>query len=109
MGGFFGPEIKFAGYDGIIITGKASSPVYLYLNDDKVENQRMHKIRGMKTNELDIALTDELGDRKFETCYIGPAGENFGGYACILHTSARAAGEGCRCVMGSKNVKANRC
>ncbi len=107
MGGFFGPEIKFAGYDGTVITGKAVSPVYLYINDDKVEIRDAKKFWGMKTNEFDKAIIDELGDRRFKTCYIGPAGENLVRYASILHTSARGAGRGgTGCVMGSKNLKA---
>ncbi len=107
VGGFFGPEIKFAGYDGIIVTGKASSPAYLYIDDDKVEIRDARRFWGMRTNDFDIAFTEELGDRGFETCYIGPAGENLVRYAAILHTSARAAGRGgVGCVMGSKNLKA---
>ncbi len=107
IGGFFGPEIKFAGYDGIVITGKASSPVYIVIDDDKVEIRNAEKFWGMGTDEFDNKFLDELGDRRFETCYIGPAGENLVSYACILHTAARAAGRGGGgCVMGSKNLKA---
>ena len=107
IGGFIGPEIRFAGYDGIIITGKADSPVYLYINDDKVEIRDARKFRGMKTYEFEKVFSEELGDRKFETCFIGPAGENLVSYAAILHTIGRAAGRGgVGCVMGSKNLKA---
>jgi aldehyde:ferredoxin oxidoreductase len=107
MGGFFGPEIKFAGYDGICITGKASKPVYIKIIDDKVEIVDATKFWGMGTEEFDNALIDELGDRKFESCYIGPAGENLVPMASILNTAARAAGRGgTGCVMGSKNLKA---
>lgn len=107
LGGFFGPEIKFTGYDGLIIVGKANSPVYLYIDNDKVEIRDARKFWGMKTNEFDQAIVKELGDRSFETCYIGPAGENLVRFASILHTSARAAGRGgVGCVMGSKNLKA---
>jgi aldehyde:ferredoxin oxidoreductase len=106
MGGFFGPEIKFAGYDGIIITGQASSPVYLYIDDDKVEVRDAKRFWGMKINEFDKAIAQEVGSG-FETCYIGPAGENLVRYASILHTPARAAGRGgVGCVMGSKRLKA---
>ena len=73
MGGFFGPEIRYAGYDGICITGKAKKPVYIKIEDDKVEILDASKFWGMGTEEFDNALIDELGDRKFESCYIGPA------------------------------------
>jgi len=107
MGGFFGPEIRFAGYDGMMIQGKADHPVYLYVHDDQVEIRDATKFWGMGTDAFDRAFTDELGDRRFQTCYIGPAGENRVPFACIINTAARAAGRaGTGCVMGSKNLKA---
>ncbi len=107
MGGFFGPEIRFAGYDGILVTGRASSPVYLWIDDDRVEIREAGTYWGMRTDEFDRKFTEDLGDRRFRTCYIGPAGERFVSYACVLHTAARAAGRGgTGCVMGSKNLKA---
>ena len=107
MGGFFGPEIRFAGYDGICITGKAEKPVYIKIVNDDVEIVDATNYWGMGTEEFDNALIAELGDRKFESCYIGPAGENLVPMACILNTAARAAGRGgTGCVMGSKNLKA---
>jgi aldehyde:ferredoxin oxidoreductase len=107
MGGFFGPEMKFAGYDGICVTGKAKNPVYIKIEDDKVEILDATKFWGMGTEEFDNALIEELGDRKFESTYIGPAGENLVPMACILNTAARAAGRGgTGSVMGSKNLKA---
>ncbi|OFX20863.1 MAG: aldehyde:ferredoxin oxidoreductase [Bacteroidetes bacterium GWA2_31_9b] len=107
MGGFFGPEIRFAGYDGICVIGKASKPVYIKIIDDEVEICDASKFWGMGTDEFDNALIEELGDRKFESCYIGPAGENLVPMASILNTAARAAGRGgTGCVMGSKNLKA---
>lgn len=107
MGGFFGPELRFAGYDGLVITGKAASPVYLYINDDTVEIRDAKKFWGTGTDQFDKDLIRELGDPRFRTCYIGPAGENLVQYACIINTAARAAGRGgTGCVMGSKNLKA---
>jgi len=107
LGGFLGPEIRFAGYDGIMVKGKANSPAYIYVDDDTVEVRDARKFWGMGTDKLDLALTEELGDRRFQTCYIGPAGEKLVTHACILHTVARAAGRGgTGCVMGSKNLKA---
>ena len=106
MGGFFGPEIRFAGYDGIVITGKANSPVYLYINDDTVEIRDAKKFWGMGTDQFDKSIIEELDDPRFRTCYIGQAGENLVRYASIIHTSARAAARGgVGCVMGSKNLK----
>ncbi|MCK4664428.1 MAG: aldehyde ferredoxin oxidoreductase family protein [Bacteroidales bacterium] len=107
MGGFFGPEIRFAGYDGIVISGKASSPVYIVIEDEKVEIRDAKKFWGMGTDEFDKKIIEELGDRQFESCYIGPAGENLIPMACIINTAARSAGRGgTGCVMGSKNLKA---
>lgn len=106
MGGFLGPEIRFAGYDGVVVTGKASSPVYVVIDDDNIEIRDAGKFWGMKTDAFDKKFLEELGDRRFRTCYIGPAGENLVSYACVLHTAARAAGRGVGCVMGAKNLKA---
>lgn len=107
MGGFFGPEIKFAGYDGLVITGKAKSPVYLHINNDVVEIRDAKKYWGMGTDQFDKQFTKDLEDPRFRTCYIGPAGENMVNYACIINTAARAAGRGgTGCIMGSKNLKA---
>ncbi|MCD4789418.1 MAG: aldehyde ferredoxin oxidoreductase family protein [Bacteroidales bacterium] len=107
MGGFIGPEIRFAGYDGILIKGKAKNPVYIYIEDDKVEIRDASKYWGMGTDKFDKVFIQDLGDRRFESCYIGPAGENLVPYACVINTAARAAGRGgTGCVMGSKNLKA---
>ena len=106
MGGFLGPEIRFAGYDGIVITGKASTPAYIFIEDDRVEIRDAKPFWGMKTDAFDKTLIKELNNQRFQTCYIGPAGENLVSYACILHTTARAAGRGVGAVMGSKNLKA---
>lgn len=107
MGGFFGPEIRFAGYDGIVIRGKASSPVYIVIDDDRVSVEDARPFWGMGTDEFDRRFIDELGDRRFRTCYIGPAGENLVRFACIINTAGRAAGRGgVGCIMGSKNLKA---
>jgi aldehyde:ferredoxin oxidoreductase len=107
MGGFFGPEIRFAGYDAIVVTGKANEACFIVINDGKVEIRDAKKFRGMRTDAFDRAILTELGDRRFKTCYIGPAGENLVRYSSIINTAARAAGRGgVGCVMGSKNLKA---
>ena len=106
MGGFFGPELRFAGYDGLVVTGKADTPVYLYIDDDTVEIRDASKFWGLGTDQFDKDFTRELSDPRFRTCYIGPAGENLVRYACIINTAARAAGRGgVGCVMGSKKLK----
>jgi aldehyde:ferredoxin oxidoreductase len=107
MGGFFGPEIRFAGYDGLLVRGKSDKPVYLYIDDGKVEIRDAKKFWGKRTDAFDRAFTKELGDRRFRTCYIGPAGENLVPFASIINTAARAAGRGgTGCIMGSKKLKA---
>ena len=107
MGGFFGPEIRFAGYDGIMVRGKADRPVYLYIDDDEVEIRDAGRFWGMGTDQFDRAFIEHLGDRRIRTCYIGPAGENLVPYAAVINTTARAAGRGgTGCVMGSKRLKA---
>ncbi len=107
MGGFFGPELRFAGYDGLVITGKARELSYIVIDDDKVEIRDARKFKGMRTDAFDKAFLEELGDRTFKTVYIGPAGEKLVPYSSIIHTAGRAAGRGgSGCVMGSKNLKA---
>ncbi len=105
-GGSFGPEVKFAGYDMIVIEGAAKSPVYIWINDDKVEIRDAGSLWGKNvpdtTDEL-RALTDE--DAKI-AC-IGPAGEKKVLFASIMNEMHRAAGRsGVGAVMGSKNLKA---
>jgi len=107
MGGFVGPEIRFAGYDGLLITGKAKKPVYIIIEDDVVEIRDASRYWGMGTDKFDKYFVEDLRDRRFESFYIGPAGENLLPYASIINTAARAAGRGgVGCVMGSKKLKA---
>jgi len=107
MGGHFGPEIKFAGYDAIVIVGSSSQPVYLKIDNDKVELCPAGHLWGKGTDDTDKILQEELNNARFRSAYIGPAGENGVPYACIINTSARAAGRGgAGCVMGSKKLKA---
>jgi aldehyde:ferredoxin oxidoreductase len=105
-GGAFGPELKYAGYDMLILEGKASNPVYLYIRDDKVEIRDAGKLWGKEvpdTTDLIRAETDE--DAK--VACIGPAGERLVLFACVMNEMHRAAGRsGVGAVMGSKNLKA---
>ncbi len=106
MGGFFGPEIKFAGYDGIVVTGKADAPVFILIEDDKVQIKSARTYWGMGTESFDKILIEKYG-KNYQSCYIGQGGENIIPYASILNTAARAAGRGgVGAVMGSKNLKA---
>ncbi len=106
LGGFFGAEIRFAGSDGLMLTGRSSSPVYITINDGTVKFHNAEKFWGMKTDEFDKKFREEPGSSRYQTCYIGPAGENRVSYASIIHTASRAAGRGTGAVMGSKNLKA---
>ncbi|MBF0512858.1 MAG: aldehyde ferredoxin oxidoreductase family protein [Desulfovibrionaceae bacterium] len=107
LGGFFAPELKFAGYDALVVTGKAAGPVYLVIDGDKVDVRDAKKFWGKGTDAVDKLLPAELGDKRFQSVYIGPAGEKLVRYATIMHTASRAAGRcGTGCVMGSKNLKA---
>lgn len=107
MGGFFGPELKYAGYDGLLVTGKSDKPVYILIEDENVSIEDASEYWGMKTDEFDKIFHSRLGKDRYESCYIGPAGENLVPMACIINTAARAAGRGgTGCVMGSKNLKA---
>lgn len=106
-GGFWGPELKKAGYDGLIIEGKADKPVYIYINDDKIEIRDASHIWGKETGETQDIIFSELGDKSAKVLQIGPAGENLVKYACILNGLKHANGRnGLGAVMGSKNLKA---
>lgn len=108
-GGWFAPEVKHAGYDGIMVLGKAAKPVYLYIDDDKVEIRDASHLWGKGTDETDMLLREELGP-EFRFVMVGPAGENAQPLACVVTESSRAAGRGgTGGVMGSKNLKAIAC
>jgi aldehyde:ferredoxin oxidoreductase len=106
MGGHFGPQLKYAGYDLLVITGKAQSPSYLFISDDTVEIRSAEDYWGQGSITAEKNLKDHLGD-DFQILTIGPAGENRVRYACISHDFGRQAGRtGVGAVMGSKNLKA---
>lgn len=105
-GGFWGAELKFAGYDLIIFEGKAASPVYLSIADDQVSLHDAGHLWGKVVSETTHALEQAHGD-KAKVATIGPAGENLSRIACIMNDLGRAAGRsGVGAVMGSKNLKA---
>lgn len=107
MGGFWGPELRSAGYDGLWITGKAEQPVYLWLNDNKLELRTATHLWGEDTYTTQDKVKAEIGERSARTCVIGPAGERGVLFASILCDHGRMAGRtGLGAVMGSKNLKA---
>ena len=106
-GGFFGPEMKYAGYDLIIIRGKSEKPVYLWINDDHVEIKDASHLWGQDTWVTQQMIRDELGNRRIRTLKIGPAGENQCYCSCLIGDLARAAGRGSTgAVWGAKKLKA---
>ena len=105
FGGFFGPELKHAGYDKIIIRGKAPDLVYLYINNDQVEIRDATHLRGAGTTETGDLLKKELKDQKVQVAAIGLAGENRVWMASIDHNHASAA-RGVGVIMGDKRLKA---
>jgi aldehyde:ferredoxin oxidoreductase len=107
MGGYWGPELKYAGYDSIIIKGKASKPVYISINNDNIEVKDASHIWGMDTYKTQDAIQSELGDPEIEVVCIGPGGENGVAYGSVQTRMGNAAGRtGMGTVMGSKNLKA---
>jgi aldehyde:ferredoxin oxidoreductase len=105
--GTFGAEMKRAGYDAVILTGKAEKPVYLWIDDDSVQLLDAAHLMGKSPSETEDAIKDELGDYYIRVASIGLAGEKLSRIACILNEKTRAAGRtGLGAVMGSKNLKA---
>jgi len=106
IGGFFGPEMRFAGIDRLIILGRAASPVYLYLADGRVEIRDAAPYRGLTCSETYRRFKEDLGSDVEVEC-IGPAGENMVRYACTRYGLKNAAGRcGTGAVWGAKNLKA---
>lgn len=106
-GGHWGPELKFAGYDLLILEGRAARPSYLFVYDDHVEIRDAARYWGKGVGETEDGLREELGIPALRTACIGPAGENLVRFACIMNDKHRAAGRsGVGTVMGSKNLKA---
>ena len=106
-GGFWGPELKFAGYDMVILEGKSPRPCYIAIRDDKVEIRPAEKYWGGLVGETTDALLKEFGDPKARVLMIGPAGERMSPIAAVMNDKYRAAGRsGVGAVMGSKLVKA---
>lgn len=106
-GGFFPAELRFAGFTGIVVKGRASEPVYLWIEDGKAEIRPAGHLWGTTTSEATDRLKSELGDDKVEVMAIGTAGERLSSLAAVVSMASRANGRtGMGAVMGSKNLKA---
>jgi len=107
VGGYWGAELKQAGYDAIIVDGKAESPVYLWIKDGETEIRDASHLWGKTTAETQEIIRSDVGEPLARTAIIGQAGEKLVRYACILNDVTHAAGRtGMGAVMGSKNLKA---
>ncbi len=106
-GGFWGPELKFAGYDAIVIKGKAENPVYLFIQDGEIKIRKAAHLWGKTTGEVEQIIRKEHSDPRIRVLSIGCAGENLVRFANVLSDCKHAAGRlGMGAVMGSKNLKA---
>jgi len=107
IGGFWGPELRAAGYDGLWITGKAEEPIYLWLNGNKLEVRNAAHLWGQNTYAAQERVKEEVGEKSARVCVIGPAGEKQVLFASIMCDHGRMAGRtGMGAVMGAKNLKA---
>jgi len=107
IGGFWGPELRFAGYDGLWITGKATEPVYLWINEGKLEVRKAAHLWGRDTYDTQSLIKEEVGRKGARIATIGEAGERGVLYAGIFCDHGRTAGRtGLGAVMGAKNLKA---
>ncbi len=106
-GGKFGTSMKRAGYDAVVIRGRAERPVYLLLDDGRAEIRDASGLWGMTTSETATAVQEDLGDPGASVACIGPAGERLVRFSGIINENSRTAGRGgVGAVMGSKNLKA---
>ncbi|MGC8856759.1 MAG: aldehyde ferredoxin oxidoreductase family protein [Anaerolineae bacterium] len=107
IGGFWGPELRSTGYDGLWITGRAVEPVYLWIHGNQVEIREAKRLWGLDSYEVQDAIRTAIGEKAARVCAIGPAGENGVLFASIMCDHGRFAGRtGLGAVMGSKNLKA---
>ena len=105
-GGFFGPHLKFAGFDGVLFSGISPEPAYLHVEDGRAELRDAGDLWGLGVTPLEDSLKERHGE-EVEICSIGPAGEMLSLTACVMNDKERAAGRsGLAAVMGSKRLKA---
>jgi aldehyde:ferredoxin oxidoreductase len=106
-GGFLGPELKQAGYDQIVMTGRSDQPVYLMIADDHIELRDAGHLWGKDIWQTTAAIRKELNDNAIQVAAIGPAGENLVKYATVACNNSRMCGRtGMGCLFGSKQLKA---
>jgi len=106
-GGFWPAELKFAGFDAIVVRGAAPEPVYLWIKDGQYELRRASHLWGRTTSQVDRLLAEELGDDRIQVLQAGPAGERLVRFAAIMNMANRANGRGgLGGVMASKRLKA---
>jgi aldehyde:ferredoxin oxidoreductase len=107
MGGFFAPELAWAGFHHLVIKGKAEKPVYLWIHNGKIEIRDARHLWGKTITETQWAIREELGDEDIKSMVIGPAGENLVRFANVMTGIKNSGGRtGMGAVMGSKNLKA---
>ncbi|MFC1886009.1 aldehyde ferredoxin oxidoreductase family protein [Thermodesulfobacteriota bacterium] len=109
-GGYFGPELKFAGYDAVIIKGKAANPVYIWINNGQVEIRDAGAVWGLENGHALDRIREEVGEPRARVASIGPAGERMVLVSSISNEMGHVNGRtGMGAVMGSKNLKAVAC
>jgi len=107
MGGFFAPELRWAGFDHLVIKGKAKKPVYIWIHNGEIEIRDASNIWGKDTHETREIIRQELGDRDIKVLTIGPAGEKLVRFANVMTGIKDAGGRsGTGAILGSKNCKA---
>jgi aldehyde:ferredoxin oxidoreductase len=110
MGGFFAPEMRWAGFDHLVIRGRAEKPVYLYIHDGAIEIRSAENVWGAGVYDTQDRIRNALDDPETQVLCIGQAGENLVRFACVMTGRKNAAGRtGMGAVMGSKNLKAVAC
>jgi len=105
-GGFWAPELKYAGYDAVIVEGVSDRPVYLWISDGRAEIRDAKHLWGKTTSEAQNLIHNEVGEPRAQSVCVGPAGESIVRYAGILAGVHAAARCGLGAVMGSKKLKA---
>jgi len=106
-GGFFGAELKSAGYDQVVMTGRSEKPCYLFIADDQIEIRDASHLWGQDIWQTTAAIRKDINDNAVQVAAIGPAGENLVKYATVACNNSRMCGRtGMGCLFGSKHVKA---
>ncbi len=106
MGGYFGPELRFAGFDGLVFHGRSERPVFLLVKDGVADLRPADDLWGLTTRETEQKITRDLSLKRIQIASIGPAGENLVAFASIMHQGDAMGRGGIGAVMGSKNLKA---